>query len=87
MVNKGLTDRLRPRTSPCDIWSGCCRFVTKSRTGKCVLAVLRVLSTGVVMRIFAAITAFAALLALGGCFHHNQVYTQDPQVLPPLKLG
>jgi hypothetical protein len=39
------------------------------------------------MRIFAAITALAALLALGGCFHHNQVYTQEPQVLPPLKLG
>jgi hypothetical protein len=39
------------------------------------------------MRIFTAILALAALLALGGCFHHNQVYTQDPQVLPPLKLG
>ena len=45
------------------------------------------LSTGVVMRILTAMMAVAALLAIGGCFHHNQVYTQEPQVLPPLKLG
>ena len=87
MVNKALTIDLAPRTLPCAIQGDCCRFVTKFSAGEYVIAVLRVLSTGVVMRIFAAITALAALLALGGCFHHNQVYTQEPQVLPPLKLG
>ena len=87
MVNKGLTDQIQPSDLALRFWSGCCRFVTKFPAGQYVLCVLRVLSTGVVMRIFTAIMALAALLALGGCFHHNQAYTQEPQVLPPLKLG
>ena len=37
------------------------------------------------MRMIAALTVLSAILALGGCFHHNQVYTADPVVLPPLK--
>jgi hypothetical protein len=39
-----------------------------------------------VMRTIAALAVLSALLALGGCFHHSQVYT-EPVVLPPLKLG
>jgi len=40
---------------------------------------------GLVMRMIAALAVLSALLALGGCFHHAQVYTAEPQVLPPLK--
>jgi hypothetical protein len=35
---------------------------------------------------FAVVAAIAASIALGGCFHHNQVATVEaPQPLPPLK--
>ncbi len=33
----------------------------------------------------AALAVLSAFFALGGCFHHAQVYTEEPQVLPPLK--
>jgi hypothetical protein len=40
------------------------------------------------MRVIAILAVLSALLALGGCFHHNQVYTSEavpPRALPPLK--
>lgn len=37
------------------------------------------------MRMIAELAVLSAFLALGGCFHHAQVYTAEPQVLPPLK--
>lgn len=37
------------------------------------------------MRMIAALAVLSAFLVLGGCFHHTQVYTAEPQVLPPLK--
>jgi hypothetical protein len=38
------------------------------------------------MRIVAMLAALATFVALGGCFfHHDQVYTAQPEVLPPLK--
>lgn len=40
---------------------------------------------GLVMRMIAALAVLSAFLVLGGCFHHIQVYTAEPQVLPPLK--
>ncbi len=37
------------------------------------------------MRMIAVLAVLASLMALGGCFHHNQVYTAEPVALPPLK--
>ncbi len=38
------------------------------------------------MRMIAVLAVLTALFALGGCFHHNQVYTTEaPRPLPPLK--
>jgi len=37
------------------------------------------------MRMIAMLAVLSASLALGGCFHHAQVYTENHQVLPPLK--
>lgn len=37
------------------------------------------------MRIIAILAVLSAIVGLGGCFHHNQVYTAEPVVLPPLK--
>jgi len=37
------------------------------------------------MRMIAVLAVLSAVLALGGCFHHNQVYNAEPIVLPPLK--
>jgi hypothetical protein len=36
------------------------------------------------MRILAVLAVLASLVALGGCFHHQQVMT-EPTTLPPLK--
>ena len=40
---------------------------------------------GLVMRMIAILAVLSASLALGGCFHHAQVVTQNHEVLPPLK--
>jgi len=40
---------------------------------------------GLVMRIIAISAVLSVMLGLGGCFHHQQVYTAEPVVLPPLK--
>lgn len=40
---------------------------------------------GLVMRIIAVLAVLSTLIAVGGCFHHSQVTTAEPQVLPPLK--
>jgi hypothetical protein len=37
------------------------------------------------LRMIAILAVLAAFMALGGCFHHNQVFMSDPQALPPLK--
>jgi hypothetical protein len=38
------------------------------------------------MRIIVVAAVLAASFALGGCFHHSQVYTTEaPHPLPPLK--
>jgi hypothetical protein len=40
------------------------------------------------MRMIATLAVLTALLAVGGCFHHNQVYNSEalpPKALPPLK--
>ena len=37
------------------------------------------------MRTIAYLAVLWGLLAVGGCFHHGQVYTQEPVVLPPIK--
>jgi hypothetical protein len=33
----------------------------------------------------AVLAVLWALMALGGCFHHNQSVVVEPQTLPPLK--
>jgi hypothetical protein len=37
------------------------------------------------LRMIAILAVLAAFMALGGCFHHNQVVMTQPQALPPLK--
>jgi hypothetical protein len=37
------------------------------------------------MRTIAYLAVLSVLFALGGCFHHGQVYTQEPVALPPIK--
>ena len=61
----------------------CCNFVTTEIYETC--SIVRRKFEGLVMRMIAALAVLSALLALGGCFHHSQVYRAEPQVLPPLK--
>ncbi len=40
---------------------------------------------GFVMRILTVLAVLASLVALGGCFHHQQQVMTEPTTLPPLK--
>ena len=65
--------------SDCDI------FITNARVGHDYLEKL-VLRTGVSnMRLIAILAVLSTFLAVGGCFHHSEVYTAEPIELPPLK--
>jgi hypothetical protein len=61
-------------------------FRHQFRLGMCSFCGITVLRFGgLVMRIIATLAVLSVILGLGGCFHHQQVYTAEPVVLPPLK--